>query len=141
MNFYRDKITVNGETIRANVYVASTDTKLSGSGTDFLNMTVITVTIPPSRGKKLPVDLGRLQWRGLHFFVQGQVVPIMALGRGDHFQITATTAGGGGENVGKHIKAGGALLNRKKRGALLTREKKRWLHGSAIAVFSSKDCV
>src|SRR5690625_5643110 len=92
MNFYRDKITVNGETIRANVYVASTDTKLSGSGTDFLNMTVITVTIPPSRGKKLPVDLGRLQWRGLHFFGQGQIVPIMALSRVDHFQITATTA-------------------------------------------------
>src|SRR5690625_7184874 len=82
--------------VRANVYVASTDTKLSGSGTDFLNMTLITVTIPPSRGKKLPVDLGRLQWRGLHFFVQGQVVPIMALGRVDHFQITATTAGGAG---------------------------------------------
>ena len=96
MNFYRDKVTINGETVRANVYVASTDTKLSGSGTNFLNMTLITVTIPPSRGKKLPVDLGRLEWRGLHFFVQGQVVPIMALGRVDHFQITATTAGGVG---------------------------------------------
>ena len=96
MNFYRDKVTINDETVRANVYVASTDTKLSGSGTNFLNMTLITVTIPPSRGKKLPVDLARLEWRGLHFFVQGQVVPIMALGRVDHFQITATTAGGVG---------------------------------------------
>src|SRR5690625_5382127 len=127
MNFYRDKVTINDETVRANVYVASTDTKLSGSGTDFLNMTLITVTIPPSRGKKLPVDLGRLQWRGLHFFVQGQVVPIMALGRGDHFQITATTAGGAGGNGGKHIKAGGRVLNREKSGAQWSRETKRRL--------------
>src|SRR5699024_12620838 len=104
MNFYRDKITVNGETIRANVYVASTDTKLGGSGTDFLNMTVITVTIPPSRGKKLPVDLGRLQWRGLKIFVQSKIIPNMALGRVNHCQITATKAGGGGEIVGKKIK-------------------------------------
>src|SRR5690625_6128368 len=125
MNFYRDKVTINGETIRANVYVASTDTKLSGSGTDFLNMTVITVTIPPSRGKKLPVDLGRLQWRGLHLFVQGQVVPLMALGRGHHFQITATTPGGAGQNVGKDIKAGGALLTRNTSGPLLTRKTRR----------------
>src|SRR5690625_6466313 len=121
MNFYRDKVTIHGETVRANVYVASTDTKLSGSGTDFLNITLITVTIPPSRGKKLPVDLGRLQWRGLHFFVQGPVVPLTALRRVDHFQVTATTAGGAGENGGKDIKAVGALLTWNADGPRLTR--------------------
>src|SRR5690625_7685920 len=108
MNFYRDKITVNGETIRANVYVASTDTKLSGSGTDFLNMTVITVTIPPSRGKKLQVDLGRLQWRGQHYFLQGTIISIHALGWVAHFQITPTNKRGARYIVEKHQNAGGA---------------------------------
>ena len=97
MNFYRDKITVNGETIRANVYVASTNTKLGGgAGTSLLSNTVITVTVPPSKGRSISPIQRDIEWKGANFIVQGRVVLIMALGRVDHYHITAMTTGGAG---------------------------------------------
>lgn len=92
MNFYRDKITVKGRTIRANVYVASTDRILSGQHS--LNKTVITATVPPSRGKDLEGYLERITWQGRDYLVEGLVVPIMALGRVDHYRITASNVVG-----------------------------------------------
>lgn len=92
MNFYRDKITIRGSTVRANVYVASTDRLLSGQHA--LNKTVITVTIPPSRGRALEGYLDRLTWQGREYNVEGLVVPIMALGRVDHYRIVASSVSG-----------------------------------------------
>lgn len=95
MNYYRDKVTIDGKTIRANVYVASTDTVLGGAaGASTLNVTVITVTVAPSRGRELSPNLERLTWQGGLYIVQGRVVPIMALGRVDHYRIVAQNIGG-----------------------------------------------
>lgn len=95
MNFYRDKITANGKTIRANVYVATTDTILGGAASShLLNVTVITVTVPPSQGRDLRSNLERIEWAGATYIVQGNVVPIMALGRVDHYRIVAQSIGG-----------------------------------------------
>lgn len=95
MNFYRDKITAANRTIRANVYVASTDTVLGGAAsTHLLNVTVITVTVPPSQGRNLSPSLRQIEWAGATYIVQGNVVPIMALGRVDHYRIVAQSIGG-----------------------------------------------
>lgn len=95
MNFYRDKITAGTRTIRANVYVATTDTILGGSAsTQVLNVTVITVTVPPSQGRDLSPSLDRIEWAGATYIVQGNIVPIMALGRVDHYRIVAQSVGG-----------------------------------------------
>lgn len=97
MNFYRDKITIKDKTIRANVYVASTDTMLGGAASSsMLNVTVITVTVPPSQGRNIDRNLDRLQWAGGTYIVQGAVVPIMALGRVDHYRIVAQSVSGAG---------------------------------------------
>lgn len=93
MNFYRDKVTIRGSTVRANVYVASTDRVLSGQHA--LNKTVITVTIPPSKGKALEGYLDKITWSGRDYNVEGLVVPIMALGRVDHYRIVAANVTGG----------------------------------------------
>lgn len=94
MNFYRDKVTIRGTATRANVYVASTDRVLSGGNA--LNKTVITVTIPPSKGKALleQGQISRIIWQGSEYNVEGLMVPIMALGRVDHYRITAANVVG-----------------------------------------------
>lgn len=95
MNFYRDKITADSRTIRANVYVATTDTILGGAAsTQLRNVTVITVTVPPSQGRDLSPSLDRIKWAGATYIVQGNIVPIMALGRVDHYRIMAQSVGG-----------------------------------------------
>lgn len=87
---YRDKITFeNNATLRANVYVLNTEVRASTGGA--IERVIITVTIPPSERQNVPVEGHSFDWQGATFYRRGIIVPIMALGRVDHYEITAVS--------------------------------------------------
>lgn len=83
---YRQKVTIgDGSPIRANVYVLSQAQSYAKGGN--LKETVISVTLPPRRGPEIK-SAERVTYEGETFRVQGYPVPIHALGRLDHWEIT-----------------------------------------------------
>lgn len=84
---YRDKITIADNTYRANVWVLSTSTKVADSS--LLNTTIVTVAVPVKYGEALST-VSRFTWRGREYVVRGEAVPIIALGRLDHWEMTGT---------------------------------------------------
>lgn len=86
MNMYRDRVTVNDRVIRANVYVMSTQQRMTHN--EGLREAILIVTIPPSQRRYVPDDLTEFYWHGRQFYVEGLVIPIMALGRVDHYEFT-----------------------------------------------------
>lgn len=94
---YRDSITADGETVRANIYVLSTNAKAAGGiGAGVLAQTVLTVSMPPGERAKLASLPQRWIWRGGTYFIQGVIVPIVALGRVDHYEVTVMQSTGQG---------------------------------------------
>lgn len=89
---YRDKVTIAGETLRANVYSISAASAYVNHG--ILDEHVIIVSLPAKR-KSVAQIATRLDWMGGTYFVEGQARPIMALGRLDHWEITAKRTTGG----------------------------------------------
>lgn len=99
MMIYRDKVTVSGTEIRANVYVLSTGTKLrngADSGINWAASTVATVSLSPAERAKLSDRPTIWLWKGGEYYLQGNIIPIVALGRVDHYEATVmhTIAGG-----------------------------------------------
>lgn len=90
MNLYREKIVIpGGHVIRAKVYVMDVATKATTGGP--LSTVIITVTVPPSQRARIPDSVPSLQWRGATFYRRGIIVPIVALGKVDHYEITAVS--------------------------------------------------
>ena len=89
MNLYRDKIYINGVEIPAKVYVHSMETKAGQGGG--ISEVSLTITIAPSQYRRLPQPFNELLWRDARFDRRGIVIPIIALGRVDHYEITAVS--------------------------------------------------
>lgn len=87
MNMYRDSIELeDGRKVKAKVYVMSTQLRITR--TEGLREAIIVVTIPPSQRRYVPSNLTSFHWQGNYFYIEGLVVPIMALGRVDHYELT-----------------------------------------------------
>lgn len=84
---YRDRVSISGgEPIRANVYVVSAASIVSNGG--LYDKRTIIVSISPRQVIAIE-PANSLTWRGEEYLVQDSAVPIMALGRLDHWEITA----------------------------------------------------
>lgn len=84
---YRDKIVVGDKTYRANVWVLSTSAKVADAS--LMNTTIVTVALPVKYGEALST-ITLFKWRGREYSVRGDAVPIVALGRLDHWEMTGT---------------------------------------------------
>ena len=83
---YRDRVALDGQPHRANVWVLSATSLMAGQ-TDRIDRNVMTVSIPATPPP--PDNPAKLAWRGREYNVQGRPMPIMALGRLDHWEVNA----------------------------------------------------
>lgn len=94
MNLYREKIILSGGvTVSAKVYVMDAKTVATRGGP--MSEVIVTVTIPPSQRRKILTTTREFTWRQATFYIRGMVVPIVALGRVDHYEITGVSDGAG----------------------------------------------
>lgn len=86
---YRDKVQLDGgDLIRANVRVASNITRFEQTGA--MDKIGIQVSFPPSSTRPI-TSVAAVTWLGRTYATQGQPIPIMALGRLDHWEISAVS--------------------------------------------------
>ena len=84
---YRDRVELDGQRHRANVWVLSASTLMSGR--EWIDRNAISVSVPAT--PEPPADPKHVIWRGTQYHVQGRPMPIMALGRLDHWEINAAS--------------------------------------------------
>lgn len=89
---YRDKVAIAEQALRANVYSLSAASAWANGGP--MDEHVIIVSLPAKRGSIAQIA-NYVDWMGTRYNVQGQARPIMALGRLDHWEITAKHVTGG----------------------------------------------
>lgn len=89
---YRDKVQLDGGApIRANVRVASNVTKYEQTGA--MDKIGILVSLPPKKARPIS-SVAEITWMNRVYKTQGEPVPIMALGRLDHWEISAMHVAG-----------------------------------------------
>lgn len=83
---FRDRITIDGDRQRANVKVSTPGSRVMTPADPELEF--ITVTLP-GRSSRDYGNVTRFMWRGSNYTVTTKAVPIVALGRVDHYELTA----------------------------------------------------